>query len=456
MSQMLKNSSLLALLFATLAVAQSPLPAPPKRALPIGGDEDVAIPEIASNPPAAVTPPSQPAKRALPLAVPAAPAVTPQPPVTPPPVAKPAVAKPPAKPVAKPETQPVKRALPVGGDDSATPDTPLKPAAPEVAANVKPTGENAVRLQVFLDESLFGPGVIDGKPGRFTELAVRSWNEVNGQPLDDWTAVVAAAEKAVPNPFATAVVPDWVTKWVNPNLPTKHAAQAKLKCMSYTSAAEMISERYHCDVPYLEALNGAKKINNLKARDSIIVPNVQPFRIEDLNGAAYPADEALSQRHAVVDTKINQVRIFEAAPAALKVEESTPISTAAGSAPSVPPLVANRGLIASFPITPGQPRFIKFGSWELKSCVQLPVWRYDQQLLDTGRRSKEGLDIPSGPNSPVGVIWNGLSVPGIGLHGTSNPETIGRARSHGCVRLANWDAIRLPTLIRPGTTVEIR
>jgi lipoprotein-anchoring transpeptidase ErfK/SrfK len=54
------------------------------------------------------------------------------------------------------------------------------------------------------------------------------------------------------------------------------------------------------------------------------------------------------------------------------------------------------------------------------------------------------------------VIWNGLSVPGIGLHGTSNPETIGRARSAGCIRLANWDAIRIPTLIRPGTTVEIR
>jgi lipoprotein-anchoring transpeptidase ErfK/SrfK len=42
------------------------------------------------------------------------------------------------------------------------------------------------------------------------------------------------------------------------------------------------------------------------------------------------------------------------------------------------------------------------------------------------------------------------------MHGTPNPETIGRARSHGCIRMANWDAVRLPTLIRPGTTVEIR
>jgi lipoprotein-anchoring transpeptidase ErfK/SrfK len=88
--------------------------------------------------------------------------------------------------------------------------------------------------------------------------------------------------------------------------------------------------------------------------------------------------------------------------------------------------------------------------------VELPYWRYDPLLLDTGKRGSDSLNIPPGPNSPVGVIWNGLSKAGIGLHGTSNPETIGRARSHGCIRLANWDAIRLPNLIRPGTTVEIR
>jgi lipoprotein-anchoring transpeptidase ErfK/SrfK len=159
----------------------------------------------------------------------------------------------------------------------------------------------------------------------------------------------------------------------------------------------------------------------------------------------------MSQRHAVVDTKINQVRIFEAAPAALVVAEpgTTTISTATRP---------NRGLIASFPITPGKPQFIKFGTWEVRNSVELPHWRYDQKLLDTGKRSadSEALNIPPGPNSPVGIFWCGLSKPGIGLHGTSDPETIGRARSSGCIRLANWDAIRLPTLIRPGTTVEIR
>jgi lipoprotein-anchoring transpeptidase ErfK/SrfK len=376
-----------------------------------------------------------------------------------------------------PTARPVLRALPLGGDDDlnsqpapmADPVAPaaapvlVRPAPPVVQATpietvstsspleVKPAGDDAVRLQIFLDEAKFGPGVIDGRPGQFTELAVQSWNEVNGYPISDWVAINTAARKAVPNPLAIAIVPDISTAWVDTSLPTKKALQATRKRMSYRSHAEFMSERYHTDIPYLTVLNGSSKINNLKPRDTIIVPNVRPFIIENLTGAGYKTDESMSQRHAVVDTKINQVRIFEAAPAALVVAEpgTTTISTATRP---------NRGLIASFPITPGKPQFIKFGTWEVRNSVELPHWRYDQKLLDTGKRSSdsEALNIPPGPNSPVGIFWCGLSKPGIGLHGTSDPETIGRARSSGCIRLANWDAIRLPTLIRPGTTVEIR
>ena len=374
-----------------------------------------------------------------------------------------------------PATRPVLRALPLGGDedinsvpaDQGVPVVPVKPVAPVAPApppvvkaipitnvstpsplDVKPTGDDALRLQIFLDNSNFGPGIVDGRPGRFTELAVQSWNEVNGHPILDWVAVNTAARQAVPNPLAVAIVPDFVKQWVDGSLPTKVSQQAKRKRMSYRSVAEFISERYHCDVPYLVLLNGSSKINKLKARDTVIVPNITPFTIESLTGAEYQTDPAISQRHAVVDTKINQVRIFEAAPAALIVAE--PGSTSVSR--------ANKGLIASFPITPGESRFIKFGTWKVRNSVELPYWRYDQKLLDTGKRSadSQSLNIPPGPNSPVGIFWCGLTRPGIGMHGTPSPETIGRARSHGCIRMANWDAVRLPTLIRPGTTVEIR
>jgi lipoprotein-anchoring transpeptidase ErfK/SrfK len=329
--------------------------------------------------------------------------------------------------------------------------TPIAPTAPPSPLDVKPSGEDGLRLQIFLDEARFGPGIIDGRPGLFGELAAQSWNEVNGHPLNDWVAVNTAARKAVPNPLAIAIVPDFTKKWVDGSLPTKVSQQAKRKRMTYRSTAEFMAERYHCDVPYLVKLNGKSKINKLKSRDTLIVPNVAPFTIESLTGAIYKEDASLSQRHAVVDTKKNQVRIFEAAPAAIVIAEP-------GTTASTPVRAANKGLIASFPITPGQPKFIRRGIWKVRNSVELPTWRYDQKLLDTGKRSadSESLEIPPGPNSPVGVFWCGLSRPGIGMHGTPNPETIGRARSHGCIRMANWDAVRLPLLVRPGTTVEIR
>ena len=64
--------------------------------------------------------------------------------------------------------------------------------------------------------------------------------------------------------------------------------------------------------------------------------------------------------------------------------------------------------------------------------------------------------LPAGPNSPVGLVWMSLSKPHYGIHGTSSPETIGYANSHGCVRLTNWDALRLSDLVDIGTPVQFR
>lgn len=356
----------------------------------------------------------------------------------------------PAKPAAAAEITP----LPPGSVKMAPPKAGVKTDAPDLA-NL-PVGEDAVRLQIFLDQSNFGPGVIDGKPGRFTVQAVESWNEVHGYAPGDMGPVLAAAHKAVPNPFASALVPAVATKWVNTALSYKKEGQVGAKQMSYRSVPEFMSERFHTDVEFLLELNGTKNTWGVKAGEgTLIVPNVKPFVIENISGKRYEADAVLSERHAVVDVRKNQVRIFEGAPPAIEVEEeeetisTKPVVVKAKIKP-------NTALVASFPITPGQPQFIHYGVWKLANSVELPVWRYDKSLLETGKRSNESMNIPPGPNSPVGIIWNGLSKPGIGLHGTGEPETIGRAQSHGCIRLANWDAIRIPTLLRPGATVEIR
>lgn len=64
--------------------------------------------------------------------------------------------------------------------------------------------------------------------------------------------------------------------------------------------------------------------------------------------------------------------------------------------------------------------------------------------------------IPSGKDNPVGTRWVGLSLKGYGIHGTNAPRSIGRAASHGCIRLRNRDIERLFTMLRIGDAVQIR
>lgn len=66
-----------------------------------------------------------------------------------------------------------------------------------------------------------------------------------------------------------------------------------------------------------------------------------------------------------------------------------------------------------------------------------------------------GVMIPGGKNNPVGTRWLGLSVKGYGIHGTNAPSSIGRAASHGCIRLRNRDIERLFAMLQIGDRVEI-
>lgn len=64
--------------------------------------------------------------------------------------------------------------------------------------------------------------------------------------------------------------------------------------------------------------------------------------------------------------------------------------------------------------------------------------------------------IPPGPDNPLGTRWMGLSVSGVGIHGTPNPASVGYSISHGCVRMRKRDAESLFRLVRVGTRVWVR
>jgi len=67
-----------------------------------------------------------------------------------------------------------------------------------------------------------------------------------------------------------------------------------------------------------------------------------------------------------------------------------------------------------------------------------------------------GVVLPSGEQSPIGTRWIGLNQAGYGIHGTNAPGSIGKAASHGCIRMRNRDAEELFEMVRVGDVVEIR
>ena len=69
--------------------------------------------------------------------------------------------------------------------------------------------------------------------------------------------------------------------------------------------------------------------------------------------------------------------------------------------------------------------------------------------------SHRGKVVAPGPKNPVGSRWMGLSAKGYGIHGTNEPDSIGKAASHGCIRMGKADLEELYTLVQVGDAVEI-
>lgn len=286
--------------------------------------------------------------------------------------------------------------------------------------------EAVLRLQVFLDRRGFGPGKVDGRLGEFTRKAVDCYNTTIGLPPGDYSAAMRESDGL--EVFTTHCVGESDLGWVDATLPTKQEEQAKLKLLRYRSLPEFLAERFHTDETWLHKANPKVDFAEVAAGQKIRVPNVIPFAIEALpRPHQWPADPTYAKRAAVVDTTYKFACIYE-----------------------------ENKMIAAFPITPGEEKFIHRGNWQLVIMQAWPSFRWDKSMLEAGKRSGNFHLLPPGPNSPVGVIWAGLNRSGIGMHGTASPETIGRSRSAGCIRLANWDAIRLPNFIRPGCQVIVR
>ena len=268
--------------------------------------------------------------------------------------------------------------------------------------------------QIALDRAGFSPGIIDGKVGPKAATAVRMFQASRGLiangAFDEPTAQALGVDPGLA--IGTYTIAEADPAQIGP-VPTDWNEKARLPRLPYPSLEELVAEKFHCSRALLAALNPGRSLAALKPGEGLRVPAAQEGPIAQ--GVRIEINLTDKQVH-VIGSDGRPVGLFHCSVA--KDKDKLPQ-----------------------------------GSASVAVIVENPSYRFDPAKWPEVRNVHEKLLIPPGPRNPVGLCWIGLSLPGYGMHGTPTPEMIGKTGSHGCFRLANWDAVRLGKMVRPGTPV---
>lgn len=307
--------------------------------------------------------------------------------------------------------------MPYGGPDLPAPaDTaPARTVTPEIPVKSNLSRLEITALQVFLDREGISPGVIDGKMGQNVNKAIVAWEQMTGETLDPNDADDILERLRLSGGLAiksyTITAGDAAGPFVA-SIPDDYAHKAQLPAMSYTSTAEMLAERFHMDEGYLRELNPGVDFSI----PGTTIKVVEPGPYKKGNVTRIVANKGLKQVFAYGE---------------------------------------DGGLIAAYPASIGSADTPSpSGTVTIERIALNPGYTYNPKINFQQGNNTQILQIPPGPNGPVGTVWLALSKPTYGIHGTPEPSKIGRTQSHGCIRLTNWDATELAKMVKPGVTVE--
>ena len=284
---------------------------------------------------------------------------------------------------------------------------------------LKLSTERLVAVQLALARRGISSGSIDGVAGAQTRAALRVFQKAEGlSPTGEPDSATLQRLGVGGSPYGTYTVTAEDLASLT-SVPRSWLEKSRKGRLGYESVLELVAERSHAHPRLIRGLNPDVDWGRVYAGKVVRVPALVP---PEPRGKPALVRISLSEKTLrVFDARSNLLVHFPCSIAA-KVEKRP------------------QGVLRIARIAPQ------------------PNYRFDPDIFPESaeaRRIGKKLMIPPGPNNPVGTAWIGLDRPGYGIHGTPNPEEVGRTESHGCFRLANWNAELLIKLVWIGMPVHV-
>ncbi len=302
--------------------------------------------------------------------------------------------------------------------------TTVRKPSPLVIARQSPSDfprpvRDLLEAQIALARRAISPGSIDSALGSQTRTAIAIFQETENLPitgeLDDDTRAKLTLDAPI---LTTYTVTTNDLDSLQP-LGKTWLAKSRQTALAYETELELVAEKSHSHPLLIERLNPNADWDNISAGTVLQIPDVN-----------YPAPD---EKAAFVVIHLSD-RYLEA------FDQDTNLML------HFPCSIAKR--VEKRPV----------GELHVQVIIQNPNYTVDPELFPESEELQaigHKLVLPPGPKNPVGVAWMGLDKPGYGMHGTPSPQEVGRTESHGCFRLANWDAEYLSQLVWVGMPVEV-
>lgn len=292
---------------------------------------------------------------------------------------------------------------------------PVTSVTPEAGLKV----QSVFDAQVALYREGIASGSIDGALGSQTRGALEAFQKIHGLPvtgaLDEATKRHLVLEES---PVTNYVVSASDLGRLRP-LSKTWMGKSQQDRLDFETILELVAEKGHAHPREIRLLNPGVDWDHVYAGQVLKIP-----------ASEYPVPKEKASFLRIYLSR----RVLEAYDAETNVLAHFPVS------------IARR--VEKRPV----------GQLHVQTVAVRPNYVFNPDIFPESAEAKtigRKLVLPPGPNNPVGLVWIGLDRSGYGIHGTPKPEEVGRTESHGCFRLANWNAEFLVKLVWVGMPVWV-